>query len=334
MSLERHWYILQSVPGAPQSIDTASLRKRLDSKWGVKTSMRNLQRDLVALSLTFPLTCDEDQKPFRWSFMENSELFQLPKMNLNTALTLRLVEEMLAKALPSSTTKHLEKYFKTAKSTLKLAEHSGYKKWAERVKVLPRTQGLQPAQVKPKVYDAVYEALLEEKQLEVNYKGRGDGDAKLRTLHPLGLVLREGATYLVCTYFDYDDVRYLPLQRFSSAKVLNVKRKAPKDFSLASYLSTGKMGFLVGEEQITFEALVSEQLAKTLSETPLSAEQEIVDDADGRMRLQANVADTLALQGWIMSYGSHIEVLSPAPLRTEIAKRYKEGAALYPTEND
>jgi len=328
MSLERHWCILRCIPRSPQSITVSELSDVLARRWGIETIARNLQRDLQALTRYFPITCDEDEKPYRWYFMSDADLIELPSMDRDAALAFRLAEEMLEQAMPRSTYRHLEKYFKNARSTLLDAGHSGYKRWAQRVRVLPRAQALLPAKLKPAVIDAVYEALLEEKQLQVMYQAREDEEPKERVLNPLGLVLRDGAPYLVCTFWEYTDERYLPLQRFSSAVVLDEKRKKPKGFTLDGYLGRGELNFRVGDGDIKLVAWVSEQLATTLQETPLSTEQSL-ELKDDRWLLKATVPDTQALRGWVMSYGVHIKVTGPKKLRDEIAERYAEGRKLY-----
>jgi len=41
------------------------------------------------------------------------------------------------------------------------------------------------------------------------------------TVNPLGLVMRDGTTYLVCTLLDYTDIRQLAMHRMGSAQLLD-----------------------------------------------------------------------------------------------------------------
>lgn len=62
-TLFRYLALLQLIPRAPGRISTPVLKAKLEQR-GFQIDTRSLQRDLRdRLSLHFPLTCDDDQKP-------------------------------------------------------------------------------------------------------------------------------------------------------------------------------------------------------------------------------------------------------------------------------
>jgi len=81
--------------------------------------------------------------------------------------------------------------------------------------------------------------------------------------------------------------------------------------------------------KIKVRALVSAQLAITLSETPLAADQKLVPHDAARQVLEATVPDTTELRGWISMYGAGIEILAPAALRKEFAENARRSARMY-----
>ena len=70
--LLRQWKILQLIPRAPRHIETAELKIKLEEVApDYAVDLRTLQRDLVRLSITFPITSD-DKRPAKWSWMEGA----------------------------------------------------------------------------------------------------------------------------------------------------------------------------------------------------------------------------------------------------------------------
>ena len=70
-------------------------------------------------------------------------------------------------------------------------------------------------------------------------------------------------------------------------------------------------------------------MANYLAETPLSADQKIEPEADGRVRLTATVNDTWQLHWWLMGQGDGIEVCAPMALREEIIATLVNAGKLY-----
>ena len=66
-----------------------------------------------------------------------------------------------------------------------------------------------------------------------------------------------------------------------------------------------------------------------LHETPLAEDQRIGDEADGRVRVRATVADTPQLRWWLLGFGDAVSVQAPAELRQWFAQTAAAMAASY-----
>lgn len=327
-TLYRHWQLLRLVPRAPRRIDTATL-ERLLAQEGIEVGRRSIQRDLESLAQTFSaLQCDGRSKPYGWSWSRDAPVLELPPMGVQTAVTLELVRAYLAEALPRTTLRSLDPYFDRARRILAESPGARLARWPRKVRVHPRGVPLVPPNVSAKVLDVVYSALLEERRFRSKYRTRGAAAEKEYVVNPLGLVLRNGCLVLVCTLRDYEDVNHLLLHRMSDASLLDSPSRVPRGFDLDEHIGTGGVAFRKGTP-VRLEALVSRLMAQTLSETPLAKDQKLSPTEDGRERLEATVADTLDLRGWLRSYGPEIEVLAPKSLRTEMAEDARRTAALY-----
>jgi predicted DNA-binding transcriptional regulator YafY len=114
----------------------------------------------------------------------------------------------------------------------------------------------------------------------------------------------------------------------SHAELLTTAALVPKGFDLDAHLAQGGVAFRRGGK-ILLRALVSAQLALTLSETPLTADQKLQPHDSTRQLLEATVPNTGELRGWISMYGAGIEVLAPKALRKEFTDGARELARLY-----
>lgn len=318
ITLRRHWSILGLIPRGPRKIDAAAIERQLENE-GIRVTRRSIQRDLEHLAQAFPaLHCDSKTKPYGWCWRGEMPLLEMPAMGLSSAVTFDLVRTYLELTLPRSTLKTLAPYFKRAKHTL--ASHTTTKlaRWPSKIRVLPRAFPLRAPDVSPRVLDVVYTALLEERCFKASYRKRHSKQEKEYVVNPLGLVLRDGSLTLVCTFWDYDDVYSVLLHRMSGGELLDQPAKRPRGFDLDAHVAAGGVGFVHGEP-IRLEALVEAEVALTLQETPLSADQKLTRSDDARKLLRATVPNTLELRGWLQSYGPLIEVVAPASLRAEMA---------------
>ncbi len=313
-TLMRQWQMLRLIPRQPSKISTTELMQWLADE-GFTTTPRTLQRDLVRLSSIYPLLCDDRDKPFGWSWDKHANVHEVPGIDSDTALAFYLAEKHLEPLLPRTTMKRLAPHFRRAEEVLDRADlNKGNPAWRNKVRVLQRGPGLANPAIVSGVQSAVYDALLRNRRLDVTYLPRGKGEAKQYELNPLGLVLKDGLFYLVCSMWDYPDIRLLTLHRMQAASVLDIPCAAPNAFDLDDYIASGELDFAVGDT-INLKAWISSDMAIHLQERPLHADQTIVETDDSRIVLNAMVQDTNELRWWLLGFGDQVEILEPANLR-------------------
>jgi predicted DNA-binding transcriptional regulator YafY len=314
----RQWGTLRLIPRYPRKVTAREITKALAGQ-DFAVTKRTVERDLQALSEVFPLVCDEREKPYGWSWQKDAPSFDLPGLTATEALAMKLVEQYLGALLPASITEQLKPHFKTAESTLaKSPMHGRISAWTNKIRVVPPAQPLLPPKIKAEIQRAVYEALLQDRQIEAVYQKRGDPKPVKYTLQPLAIVQRAAVTYLASTIFNYLDVRLFAVHRFQSVIVLDAPVKRPEGFNLDEYIASGAFGFGRGKK-IKLEALFTREAAEHLYETPLSADQVLRPQTTDHTKLVATVADTPQLAWWLLGFGEAVEVLGPAKLRATVA---------------
>lgn len=327
-TLLRQWQMLRMIPRHPYKITAKTLQEKLESDNFI-VSKRTVERDLISLSESFPLLSDQRDKPFGWSWSKDAKVFDVPGLSNSEALTFKLVEQHLKPLLPASTLNQLAPYFATAEQHLSaLSGKSTLHSWLDKARVVQPSQTLLAPNVDADSQQAVYEALLQNHQIGIEYLKRGAKKPTRYVVHPLGIVQRGQIIYLVCTMFDFSDIRILAMHRMKSAEMLEEPANRPDDFDLDAYISSGVFGF-GGEEAITLEVVFTPPSGDHLYETPLSADQVLTPLDNGCLKVSATVVNTEQLRWWLLGFGEHVEVLAPLQLRENMAQTAKALANLY-----
>ena len=327
-TLSRRLALLALLPRYPGEATAAELHRRLLGR-GYEVDLRTVQRDLHHLSNGQQLTCDESQLPYRWSLTADAPL-NLANLDTPTALALNLAERHLETLLPHSVLDQLRPHFASARRHLDGLQQNGLAHWARRVRALPTGKALLPAEVDPNVWQLVSTALMERRQLQVDYLSRSKGESKTLRLHPAGIVSRHSITYLVGTANDYDDLRQFALHRIRRAELLDEPSREHTDFDIDGYIAGGAFGGGKSEGEVELVADVSPQIAWLLKETPISTRQRIepLPDTDWE-RLHAWVPMDQETVWWILGLNGKIRTWSPEEWASEITNKLKSTLAIY-----
>jgi predicted DNA-binding transcriptional regulator YafY len=327
-TLIRQWHMLRLLPRYPQKATVQYIRGTLQGE-GFEVTERTVQRDLNELSLVFPLTVDDREKPYGWSWQRDAPSFSLPGLTTLEAVTMTMAEQHLNLLLPVSMLRQLKPYFDAARQRLneEPQPHRG-RSWLDKVRTVPPSQPLIPPKVAAEVQSTITEALLHERQVEIKYRKRGEkADTEYR-IHPLAMVQRGPMLYLYCRLFDYEDARTLAMNRITAAALLDEAAVYPQGFSLDEKVDAGIWGFGEGTK-IAVELLFEPGYGDHLLESLLSKDQECEEVEGGRLKVTATVADTSQLRWWLMGFGAGVEVVSPDSLRSEMADESRKISTKY-----
>jgi predicted DNA-binding transcriptional regulator YafY len=318
-TLRRYLALVRHIPPQGRRIGTDRLMAALEGE-GLGVSARTLQRDLETLQGEFAgLCCDDRSKPYGWYWQEGAAPLGVPLVGIGAALTHELVHRHLIAALPRSLVRALEPSFAHARKALEESSDARFSHWSRRIRALPTGLAREAPAVRGPVMEVVYEALYLGHRFEADYKKGGASEPRPYEVSPLGLVLRDGAVTVVCTFWDYADVNHLSLHRIRAARSLQKRATSPRAFNLDEHIRSGKLGFLVGPP-LTLKARVQVAIAERLEDRPIDKGQRISKAHDGWCNLEAHVNDSMELRGWLRSLGPLIEVIGPKTLRAAMAE--------------
>lgn len=328
-SLLRQWHMLRMVPRGPAKISAKELCERL-CEADFRVTKRTVERDLDELSEVFPITVDSRDKPFGWSWLRDASSFDLPGLTLPEALTLTLVEQHLRHHLPPNAVDALRPHFQSAARALSAVDESAPSRtWLDKVRSVPPQQPLLPPRMDEECQRTVYMALMQDRQLKLQYRKRdADVPTVYGSIHPMAVVQRGGMLYLVCMFAAYDDVRTIALHRVEQAEALYEPARRKPGFDIDAYIASGQFGVIAGKP-IKLRAIFTRAAGEHLHETPLSVDQVLVAADDGRLHLTATVPNTRSLLWWLLGFGDGVLIQEPAELREELAGIAGRMAAAY-----
>ena len=329
--LIRQWAMLRMIPRYPRKITAREMMGKLTNE-GFTITKRSVERDLQGISATFPLVSDEREKPYGWSWAKDAPSFDLPGLSQSEALVFKLAQQYLVKLMPTNMLAQLTPYFAAADKSLNDAFHcSQLSKWQEKIAVAFPGQPLVAPNIDSGVLSQLESGLLEERQIKLEYRSRHDKSASHYTVHPLGIVLRGQISYLVCTIFEYQDIRMLAIHRISNAEKLDKPSRRPEKFSLQEYATSSAFGFNDnGEINLTLK--FTQDAGQHLYETPFNTSQSFEETTEGEILVRAKTADNAQLRWWILGFGDQVEVVAPISLRQKIVDISKSVSKIYKAE--
>ena len=99
------------------------------------------------------------------------------------------------------------------------------------------------------------------------------------------------------------------VERIRSITLTDHPYQMPLGFHVDEYVQDALM--IMRGRRIDVELLFSRKVAAWLKDKLWHSSQETFPMKDGRLRMTLKVADTDELVGWILSFGSQVQVVSP-----------------------
>lgn len=319
----RYLTMLRLVPRYPNTITTSKLSEFLEDR-DFSVSVRSIQRDLEKLSAYFPLTVDENVRPFQWSFQRDATVDVIPALDLPAALTFELARAYLSPVLPQRALSHMRSHFHGARKAL-ARDDEALGKWPDRVRVINRGLSGRRPEIDPDVLEVVTEALLKEQCCQLNYQARSWPEPETITVHPFGLVFRDPNVYLIGSIEGREGTRQLLLHRATSGIGLQAPSNIPEDFDLDIFIRSGAMGILKSNEPVFLRLRCDKPAMNHLLEAPLGLDQFELSNTDESFEITVTVGDTQDLRWWLIAQSQHMDILEPAWLRNEVSDALRVG---------
>jgi predicted DNA-binding transcriptional regulator YafY len=315
----RQWHLLQRLGAARQGLTLAQLVDAIPSD--LTRHPRTVRRDLAALeSSHFPILNERIDGEVRWRLLEDfrnvpalrlspTELMALAfSRQLLTPLQGTLISASLNSALtkinaaiPSEASDYvqrLDQWFSVG-----LGPHKNYRQHRDTIDVLSQ-------------------AIAHRHTVQMRYYSAGRNATTRREVDPYRLRYVDGALYLIAYCHWRKDVRMFAVERIKALTRTDHPYQMPLHFDLDAYVEDALV--VMRGERITVELTFDKPTAAWVKDRIWHPSQQVTPLKTGQLLMTLQVADTRELLGWILSFGSGVQVMKPDHLQHSVRAEAKK----------
>ena len=176
---------------------------------------------------------------------------------------------------------------------------------------------------------SIMEAMTEGYEVRISYQKYTSSQADTYTLRPYAVKEFAKRWYIVAYCREREALRVYGLDRIQSLEITDCRFEMEHGFDVDELFATS-FGIYLPEgpgQTITFRTSATE--AKYLRDLPIHSSQEEISSDGESVTFSIFVCPNQNLIMEFCKYGSRIEVLSPASVRSEVASELKKAANIY-----
>lgn len=319
----RQWLLLKKLE-ASKGATLQELTGSLPEDY--QKNPRTVRRDLEALTAAgFPLLTEESNGRTRWRLMDGfnriptlgfspTELMSLvfsrnllkPLDGTEIQASLSSALNKAAAALPPQSLEYVQKLEKVF--SIGLGPHKSYRDYRH-------------------IIDRISEAIARSRTAQIRYFSASRNKTTRREVDPYRLWYAAGGLYLIAHCHVRRDVRMFAVERIRSITLTDHPYQLALGFDIEAYVRDALI--VMRGRRIEVELLFSKQAAAWVRDWVWHDSQDLIPLKDGRLRMILLVADTNELVGWILSFGSQVQVARPESLREKVkaeARKIAQGS--------
>ncbi|SDF62790.1 Predicted DNA-binding transcriptional regulator YafY, contains an HTH and WYL domains [Massilia sp. PDC64] len=347
-TLRRRLALVALLPdGGRPGISASALTRRLNAA-GYQCVARTVERDLAEIAEEGNAWRDAgidivhgpnpaNVRGRLWSHRTAARPLMLRLPSSEDALLVNLLAQELHTLVPASALRALEAYEQSAARLSHWPGTDAYLRYRRKIRILPDGPTLAPPPIDEAHLREINEALLRDEQVDLRYAAASRAGEAMYRLHPIGMVKKGRFFWLVAAKEENGRVVDGP-RTFRMDRVRQVARRVNEPVArglpaLQDVLAGGVLEFFpAGTVALVLRSTPGKpgnQLIANYIDTPLGADQCIVELPEGGHELRATVTYTRELV-WMLQAQAHLlQVVAPPDLREELRRFAVRAAALY-----
>lgn len=176
----------------------------------------------------------------------------------------------------------------------------------------------------------LFDAIVHKQPLELTYQRFTSSEPRTYLVHPYYLKQHRNLWYLLCFYEHHSGITTFALDRILSFKPVQVAFRENNDICFADYFYKA-VGVSIDNERPTTKVRlwVSAQQYPYVETKPIHGTQRKISSDERGTIIEIDVQQNYELKQLILSFGEHIQVLSPDSLRQEMRQHLAKALKLY-----
>ena len=289
-------------------------------------NLRTVHRDLNAISdAGYPLTSEwvGDRKLYR--FITGFKDVPPVSFSLQELVTLYFLRSHLDLLQGTPFHDDLTTIFRKINSVLP-PRYGAHLERISRIS-LPLLQGRRDYSKAAVLLTELRQALLFQQRVTIKYRVPANRKPELYMVDPYSFIFYKGGLYLLGYAHNRLAVRTFAVERIVSVQVEKIRFDLPEGYEPEERF---KNSFgIVNEEPMNVKVRFSASIAHSIAARLWHPSQKISRLADGSVELSFTAGGRMEILSWVLSYGSHAELLAPPELRHELAETAGNMAAKY-----
>jgi predicted DNA-binding transcriptional regulator YafY len=318
----RQWHVLQRLEGSTRGLTLDELLAALPSE--LAKHPRTIRRDLDALEAAhFPLLSERVEGRVRWRLLDGFR--NVPALGLSPT-------ELMALAFTRQLVAPLEG------TEIKAALDSALRKATARIppsamQLVQQLEGTFSVGIGPhkryrhhrETIDRLTHAITGKTTVQMRYDSASRGRVTRREVDPYRLWYASGGLYLIGYCHLRREPRMFAVERIKSLTPTDHPYQMPLHFDLDAFVQDALT--VMRGQRIEIELLFNKATAAWVKDRVWHPSQDIKVLKNGQLRMHLKVADSRELLGWILSFGSGVQVVKPDNLRVAVVEEAKRIAA-------
>ncbi|MBX3300710.1 MAG: WYL domain-containing transcriptional regulator [Nitrospira sp.] len=318
----RQLTVLKKLESSRHGLTLEQLAEGLDPS--ATRHPRTLRRDLDAIeSAGYPLLTERVDGRTRWKLLDG--IRSTPALRLSPtelmALTLsrRLIAPLEGTALHASLQSALNKaaavlppeglalvHQLEGTFSVGLGPHKRYKRHRE-------------------IVERVTRAITDKKRIQVRYESASRGRTTRREVDPYRLWYASGGLYLIGYCHLRNEPRMFAVERIKSVTATDLPYQIPLHFDFDAFVEDSLT--VMRGPRIEVELQFDKATAAWVKDRVWHPSQQLQRLPGGKLRMTLTVADSRELVGWVLSFGSGVQVINPETLRHAVQQEARKIAA-------
>ncbi len=275
---------------------------------------RTIRRDLEALESTFPLITERKNGQTCWRLMDGYTNI-LPLALSTTELMALVFSKDLLKPLEGTQIKiSLDSALNKATAALPAGGAAYVEQMHSSFSV-----GMGPHKIyrqHRQTIDQLSRAISQTHTVQMRYYTASRDKTSHREVDPYRLWYADGGLYLIAHCHMRQEVRMFAVDRIRSLTMTNRPCQMPLGFDLDAYV---RDAFVVMRGQpIEVELLFDRPTTAWVQDPQWHPSQKTTVQKDGRLAMSLRASDTRELVGWVLHFGSGVQVISPPSFRDKV----------------